>query len=471
MAANGGQMPSSSIAADESLEAWILDENARATEYLMRNVSPPGAMPGVIIASPSRSNPDYYYHWVRDSGIAARAILWLYESVADPPTRRRYLDVLMDFVEFSKHIQRTAVELGSGLGEPKFNVDGTPFTLPWARPQFDGPAIRAIELTHLAFLLLAERKLELVREKLFDARLPTGSVIKTDLEYISHHVDETCFDCWEEIRGHSFFTQLLERKALQEGAELARRLGDTGAARWYDQQANLLAEVLPRHWDPRRRFLVATLDREGGTSDARSGLDSSVLIATLGGYSTGDDLLSQDLYPVDQEQVLATAVALEDAFAALYPINAQSRQIPGIAIGRYPEDRYNGYRANAQGNPWPSITIAFAMYYYKLARRYRVLQKIRVTSTNLSFFLRLQLGHRILRAGDTLHPSDPRFVEIVEALEHRGDTFLARVRYHINPDGSMSEEMNRITGFQQGARDLSMSYAAFILAVGMRNRA
>jgi glucoamylase len=29
-----------------------------------------------------------------------------------------------------------------GLGEPKFNIDGTAFTGSWGRPQRDGPALR-----------------------------------------------------------------------------------------------------------------------------------------------------------------------------------------------------------------------------------------------------------------------------------------------------------------------------------------
>jgi glucoamylase len=456
---------------DESFEAWLLEENTRATDRLLQNVSPAGAMPGAIVASPSRSNPNYYFHWVRDSGIVVRAILELYESTTDPSTRRRYFDALMDFAEFSRHIQRTAIELGTGLGEPKFKVDGTPYTGPWARPQNDGPAIRAIELTKFAFILLRQGKRELVREKLYDAKLPTDSVIKTDLEYVSQHIGKTCFDCWEEVRGHSFFTQLLERKALREGAELAMTLGDPGAASWYRAQAQELIDALRLHWDPGRRFLIAILDRDGGSSDLRSGLDSSVLIATLGGYSIDDDFRTQDLYPVDQEQVLATALALEERFASLYPINAPSRHISGIAIGRYPEDRYDGYALNAQGNPWPCITVAFAMFYYKLIRRYQLLGQLTLTPTSLPFFLRHELDSLPLRAGDTLHSGDPRFDQVIEALRRRGDAFLERVRYHINPDGSMSEEMNRATGFQQGASDLSMGYAAFLLAVKMRKRA
>jgi glucoamylase len=35
---------------------------------------------------------------------------------------------------------------GSGLGEPKFNVDMSAYTGSWGRPQRDGPALRAIIL-------------------------------------------------------------------------------------------------------------------------------------------------------------------------------------------------------------------------------------------------------------------------------------------------------------------------------------
>lgn len=35
---------------------------------------------------------------------------------------------------------------GSGLGEPKFNINLTAYTGPWGRPQHEGPAVRASAL-------------------------------------------------------------------------------------------------------------------------------------------------------------------------------------------------------------------------------------------------------------------------------------------------------------------------------------
>jgi len=446
-----------------------MDESLRAETRLLRNVSPPDALPGAIVASKSRSNPDYYYHWVRDSGIAVRALLSLYQTAGTLALRQRALVPLVQFVDFSRHIQRTAIHQGIGLGEPKFTVDGAPYAGLWARPQNDGPAIRAIELTRLALTLLDEGEVALVRDRLYDGKLPTDSVIKADLEYVAHHGRETCFDVWEEVRGHHFFTQHLERRALLEGAALARKLGDTGAASFYREQARLLEPGLRRYWQPGQAYITATLDADPAPSPLRSGLDSAVIIATLGGYCMDDGLHEEHLYPVNHEGVLQTTLALERLFADTYPINARSRLIPGVAIGRYPEDRYDGYRTDSLGNPWPSITIAFAMFYYKLAGRYRMLGSIAVTAGNLDFLQHLtgREGNSPV-PGEDLAAGEPAFEEILTALRARGDTFLLRVRHHLGAEGSMAEQMNRFTGFQQGAADLTMGYAAFLLAVEAR---
>jgi glucoamylase len=98
------------------------------------------------------------------------------------------------------------------------------------------------------------------------------------------------------------------------------------------------------------------------------------------------------------------------------------------------------------------------------------LKRIVITSTNLPFFRTLPVQDMRSGAGEEIPLGDPRFAEIVQALRYEGDAFLERARFHANPDGSLSEQMNRITGFQQGAHDLSMSYAAFLLAMEMRKR-
>jgi len=53
-----------------SLDAWIREEEKIALDRLLRNIAPggsntQGAVPGTVIASPSKEHPDYYYQCER----------------------------------------------------------------------------------------------------------------------------------------------------------------------------------------------------------------------------------------------------------------------------------------------------------------------------------------------------------------------------------------------------------------------
>ena len=124
------------------LDGWIASETSLSTTYMMRNVSPPGAAAGSVIASPSQSNPDYYYHWIRDASITMDAVVNLYVTTSGA-TRTQYYNTLLDYVDFSRRNQMTPNPSGNpqdtGLGEPKFNVDGSAFTGSWGRPRTTAP--------------------------------------------------------------------------------------------------------------------------------------------------------------------------------------------------------------------------------------------------------------------------------------------------------------------------------------------
>jgi glucoamylase len=88
-----------------------------------------------VIASPSTQNPDYLYSWTRDSALVFKLLIEDFVSSGDPSLRR-----LIDaYISVEAIIQQTTNPSGtagkSGLGEPKFNIDGTAFTAPWGRPQ------------------------------------------------------------------------------------------------------------------------------------------------------------------------------------------------------------------------------------------------------------------------------------------------------------------------------------------------
>src|SRR3990167_10057673 len=120
---------------------------------------------GAILASPSNTTPNYYYDWIRDSAIAMGLIADWYESYEQNENKLK----LMHYVSWTKKIQQqTSPNPGQPiLGEPKFNLDGTPYAGPWGRPQNDGPALRALALIHFANVLLTHKYVAYVHSNLY----------------------------------------------------------------------------------------------------------------------------------------------------------------------------------------------------------------------------------------------------------------------------------------------------------------
>jgi glucoamylase len=453
-----------------NFEQWLLSEKSVATQKLVGNILANGA----VVASPSTADPNYYFHWVRDAGLAMDAIVSLYNQSSDAADRQRYWTLLNAYLDFSLGNQTTnnpRSEPGRGLGEPKFNTDGSAFTGDWGRPQDDSPALRAITFTRLANGLLDSgdsSQIGLVKTKLYDSTLPTSSLIKRDLEYVSHNWRSTCFDPWEEVRGHHFYTRMVQRRALRDGAALAQRLNDSGAADWYRAQADVLEPALRGHWDEGQGIIRVTLDRDDGLDYKSSNLDAAVILAVLHANRQGDDFFT----PTD-DMVLATATILTSTFDNLFPINGTKNDFDGeplgTAIGRYPEDRYSGQAGSYSGNGWVLCTAALGELYYRAAGEWGQKGQIAITARNKSFFMSLDSTRfQGLQVGQSLATTDQAFQDIITGLRSAGDRQLRRIRYHAFPDGSLSEQMNRQTGFMQSARDLTWNYASILTALGQR---
>ena len=429
---------------DGSLESWLEQQSRISQQKIIQNISQSGTAQGVVVASPSRNNPNYYFHWVRDAALVMQQVI----SFKNSQSR------LLNFAQFSWTNQLS--EAQGGLGEPKFYVDGRVYNEPWGRPQNDGPALRAITLISFANKLLDENKQRVVEKYLYNKALPAQSVIKGDLEYISHEWQNPCVDLWEERWGNHFYTEMVQRKALVEGAKLARRLNDEGAARWYEKQAQALQEELSKFKSEEKGIIIPT--RNGNDSRA-SQLDTSIILAVLHGHTDDGFFAKQD------EWVLSTADKLEKAFEVAYRIN--DGKFPGMAIGRYPEDVYYG------GNPWYLTTIAFAEFYFRLATAFSQDDKILITKLNSNFFNSLFRYENIrgpyLSAGAILIRKDPRYDEILNLLKWKGDNYLRRVRMHTPANGSFSEQFSRLDGHQVSAYDLTWSFASFLSTIKARN--
>src|SRR5579863_8735391 len=54
---------------ESSTRTWLKQNDLFFISKTVKNISPDDGLPGSIIAARSRSNPNYYYHWVRDAGL------------------------------------------------------------------------------------------------------------------------------------------------------------------------------------------------------------------------------------------------------------------------------------------------------------------------------------------------------------------------------------------------------------------
>jgi len=399
-------------------------EQSRLKDHFYKNIKDTGA----IVASPSKSHPDYFYDWVRDSAIAMGLIEKWYET----SHLSEYKKQIKKYIFWVEHIQHQPHPLPEQdiLGEPKFYLTGKPYDQPWGRPQNDGPAIRATVLTRFALTLLKEGEDDFVRRHLYHNSLnpQTMGVIKMDLEYTAHHWQDENFDLWEEIYGHHFFTSMMQRSALIEGAMLAKKLSDFEAAEYYLLQAKEIERRLYRHIDHTNNIIQETLPPHTGPQKYLE-LDSAVILAVL------MDKTPSPMFQLDNPYVKNTIKELHQYFKTVYPINNKHNK--AILYGRYPGDSYDGYESNRLGNPWYLLTAAMAEYYYTLAEQQRAVQ-----------------GKK----------------EILQNYVDEGDRFLELIKSYA-PDMYISEQINRFTGQPQGAYSLTWSYVSVFRALLAREKA
>lgn len=116
-----------------------------------------GASPGLVVASPSKAHPDYFYSWSRDSALTfatifdrfvpyANGSVYAHADLALEPLLREYVD---SQAALQLVTTPSGGLLDGGLGEPKFEVNGSAFTGSWGRPQRVRLQPLAVALAHI----------------------------------------------------------------------------------------------------------------------------------------------------------------------------------------------------------------------------------------------------------------------------------------------------------------------------------
>lgn len=399
-------------------EDWIRVEAEIARQKLRTHLQMPGISRGAVIASPQKQDPNYFRHWVRDGALVMGSLI----PFAKENKQAYWRQFLSDYISFSLENQGKT----SNFGEPIFEVDGRVFAGPWGRPQNDGPALRALALIEWAEFAMASGDPALaadVDKFLYRAEIPAKTLIKADLEYVATHWQESSFDLWEEVKGDHFFTRMVQYKALLKGSELANKKKDPFAAVYYSNVAEKIRQSLEYHLT-NSESIVPTLNFVEGVNYKASQIDIAVLLGVLRG--------SNAAFPLDRLAVKNTFFKIQNAFSKRYAVNQKFAYL-APALGRYPEDLYAGTDFDG-GNPWVLATLAAAEYCYEMSI--------------LSF-----------KKGDS------------NFWFKRGDDYIQRVQFHANPDGSLSEQIQRESGYMVSAADLSWNYAAVITTESARSRA
>lgn len=472
------QLPNSPFTADEiAIIMGYLFRNIATENNILSKVSRRQvikSIPGAVIASPSIAGPDfsqdYYYDWMRDAALTMNEVTSLYEQSAAENEKTILRSYLVNYVNWVKNAQSQPSLNGiSVLGEPKFNIDGTVFTGDWARPQNDGPALRAITLIHIANIALKENDFSDLLNTLYNPLAP-GSLIKTDLEYTAKIWSEKSIELWEEVLGFQFFTLAVQRKALFEGANLAYRMEDSEAADYYREQARFIEKLMDQHWHDGLGYYNETLTAIGTKG---GGLTISVLMGLLYGRINRAD----DHYAITNEKSLSNAYYTRYTFEGFYQINIKNNELGrgGPLIGRYQNDIYDGYQS-IYGHPWFLSTNLFAEFYYTVAEELIRKKEIEITSLNKQFYRQacpdLELNNDSIISKES---DNELFYKIIVGLLMAGDNMLKAVKKHSETyeDGTplhMSEQIDRSHGNQVSAQDLTWSYCTTLTALQAREK-
>jgi glucoamylase len=432
-------------------------------------------LPGSVLASTVLGawdpDPDYFFHWLRDSAIVIDALrlviakgIFAGEGLArfkefvtfslalnrldgasflrvSDDFRKNIEPFFLQFVRDDKDLAGIAGD--RVLGEPRFNPDATLDISKWSRPQHDGLALRALVL--MRFWPLDDLDPT--------TRAAMRALIETDLGFILDHWREPCFDLWEEEQGHHYYTRLLHHAALADGALWMRETGmNEGARQACLSAAQEIAQSLNEFWSQAKGFYVSR--RNVANPTPGKDLDFATILAVIhAGRKEG-------AHSVLDPRVMATLTRLEELFGGIYEINRNRPEKLGPAMGRYVGDTY------FSGGAYYFSTLGAAEFYYALAGAVAAGADFPVTADNESFLLRLG-GVDDAPASSSLELRQRRF----EALLRRGDQFMATVCAYTPASGELSEQFDQASGAQTSAKSLAWSHAAFITAFARRETA
>jgi len=370
---------------------------------------------GSVAAAPDLHTPggSYFYHWARDGALTINTLYYYTNKTFTQKYSNDYLKWIQ-LIQSKKDPNSIDIRI-----EPKYEIpSGTAYTGGWCRPQNDGPGLQAITLINT----------------MTDVAKSWTS-IKFNLDYIVSGYDSNTCDLWEEITNSDFFwNRVTMAKALSLGSQLASSLGYTNEAKTWLNVANLIKNnIYSTHWNG--FYFYESNNRP---------VDGAVIVALNYGYDSTDNFLDPLSY-----EVASTVFYYNQVFSIEYSINLKDKDFYGILYGRYPGDIYAG------GNPWILTSAALSSLMYRISNRLK--SGYMMTQNTLNMWSKALNVNSI--------PSDE-----VNFFKAQGDGLLLRIKAYIKSyDFHMYEQIDKNTGEQISAYDLTWSYAEVLNALKLRN--
>jgi glucoamylase len=468
----------------QPFESWVIEQKRISFESMLQNIGgfssglSPVVPNGVVIASPSNANPDYFYQWTRDSALTINTLV-LHIADLGFVNVNEISNIVEDYIENQYHLQRIDNLSGAwndsckvSLGEPKFLFNNTAFNGIWGRPQLDGPGLRATSIMHYVNILEHFNR-SLSNDFLNDTITIYNEIIKPDLIFIVCNWNKTGFDLWEEVDAYHFFTSLTQLCALSDGLSMAqsymdledfiKRLQSTfdDLSRFIQYESGFISD---------HPYILETphLVKTG----KRSGLDAASLLASIHTHPLNSPLLQDNSihipFNTNSSHLLNTLDSMVADMKYRYPINYEFRGKSGCgaALGRYPEDIYDGY-STSEGNPWFISTATAAEVAYRYVYQLKTNQDDIVLSEDIFTFLRQFINSKA-KNNDVIEYGSAAFNSTIDNLFKYADSYLQIIKDHVDDRGYISEQFNRHNGFLQGARQLTWSHSAVWNAIRWR---
>lgn len=398
---------------------------------------------GSIAAAPDLHTPggSYFYHWERDGALSMRTLLMIKQ------------DNWVEIEEIFKSYTNWVIKLYSQIDpfgqdirtEPKFEItNGSVYLGGWCRPQNDGPGLQAIALIMGAYNLIEQGNIDWVKKYLWteDNNIYKGGAIKYNLDYIIDGYDSNTCDLWEEITHPDFFwNRITMKKALDMGIEFSNYIGDLLSSNIYKTTFEKINSTLYQtHW-------TGEYLQESNTRPQ----DSSVMIGLSVGYLESDNMFN----PTSIE-VAKTIDSYNKLFCSEYSINQidSNKNIPGVLYGRYKGDIYAG------GNPWILLTAGLGSVLYRAGLDIKlngVPDNITLSQWEKTFNLNYSI------------PTDK--ITLANLFVSQADGVMLRLRTHIIGNNyHLYEQLDKNTGYQTSAVDLTWSYAEVLNAMYYREK-